>query len=991
MIEAGLIHDFKVIGKVDFSQEETLLAHLYSGALVGRETEFNQLEDFLKQAVYSQGSCVYLSGEQGIGKTFLLKYLKIKCQLEGIIFVDSNCLETHTLAGQPLIEILHKLDPYVENRCPDHLVQNLRDVFKRSRENSSTSLEAQTLLYHKICQLLIDISQILPLAIVIENLQWVDSATLKFLDHFQKQKDKGKVFLCCSLREEKLKENTPLQILIDQGLKGGDVKHLKLERFDLFQTKSLILSKFTKQELPPDVFAYVHERTSGNPFFIMEVLKYLLENHMIFLNDSIWVSDTEKLKGAAVPDSIEAILLKNLERYDKKTLNFLRVVAVIGKRFTLRLAHELNLFDEKTVSEILSFLTNDQLLIRKEEFAGERVYYEFANQSLQCLLYRGLDKGKRISWHRKVGELLEKLSTKEDEESVFEIAHHYLEAGELDKAYQYALLSAEKMEQRFASHEVLRYLESAIKVASKFSDRQKVEEKLAAALIKRADFCKKVGELNQAEKDYKAILKLIQGSSDLRPLAKIYNHLAETYRLKHDYKKGISCAEKALEILQKLDDPLELANTLSYMGLLYWTDSKYKEALDAFHKALEIDRRLGNKSAVASTLNNMGLVYWSQHNYSQALKYFSDALSMYKELDNKEWIARSLNNVGQTYFCLGEYAEAIGHYQESLTINEKIENRKEKTFNLENLSEVYRTIGNYTGALEYGQRGLELASEIEFTERVGRILKDLGVTHFELGEYQEAYEYFKKAKEVAERIEDKELKILVLINMSKLMALLNDDNGANKFLEEAIPIINIINDEKSLVSIYQIRSWFKKKEGKFEEAMKLLDKAFTLAKKLCAEEEILSLTLEYAELYLDQGNIEKSKEFLNQTRNAGLERYVLYKTTFHLILGRTEWISGDMKSAQKDFESALKLAEKLNNPEMTWRIHHHLGRLFLSTHNIEKAYQELENAARILKKLSENMTDEELKQNYIRDPHKKELLSDLKRVAKELVGEAKIA
>jgi len=991
MIIVEIRCDFKKVPKTDFSQEKTLLAHIYSGPMVGRETEESQLENDLRRAVSSQGGCLFLSGEQGVGKTFLFNHLKIKCQLQGVIFVDSNCLENQTLAYQPLMEILHKLKPYVENRCADHIVAKFREIFKWSGRDPSASPQDQTSFHQRITDLLMEISGFFPFVMVIENLQWADFPTLQFLEHFQKQKDKGKIFLCCSLREERLKERAPLESLINRCPKRGDTNYLKLSRFDLSRTKNLISSKFIEHRLPPLFFSYIYQRTSGNPFFIMEALKYLVEKGIIFLRDSVWVADIKRLKESKVPDSIEAILLRNLERYDAKTLDFLSVVAVIGKKFILRLVRELILFDEKTLSETLSFLTHDQLLIKKEESVRDRTYYEFANQSLQTLLYQRLDEAERISWHKKVGELLEKISSKEEEESVFEIAHHYLEGGEFEKAYQYALLSAEKMEQRFANDEVLRYLENAVKVASKSFNTKEAMKKQAAVLMKRANFCKRVGELNQAERDYLAILKLMESSSDLKMLAETYNGLGEVYRLKHDYKRGISSLQKAMQIHQRLDDPLELAHTLSYMGLLYWTDSQYQEALNYFQKALQIDRRLGNKFYMGNTLNNMGLVYWSRRQYPQALKYFQDSLSLYRELDDKGWMARSLNNVGQTYFCLGEYAQAIRHYQESLEINEKIKNKKEETFNLENLSEVYRKIGNYSGALEYGQKGLKLASVIEFTERVGRILKDLGVTHFELGEYQKAYRYLQRAKEVAERIRDKELQILVLIGLSKFGAAFNDEKSSTRLLEEVTAIIETIGDEKSLMGVYQIRSRFKKKERKFDEALKLLDDALALAKKLNVGEEIFSLSLEQSELYLDQGDIHQSKVFLNRATHSGLARYVLYQPAFYLISGKIEWVSGNLKSAQKDFETALRLAEKLHNPEILWRIHHHLGKLFLSIRDIERAYQELKNAGGILKRLNEDIEDEELKRNYLKDPKKKELLSDLKKVAKELIGETKLA
>lgn len=262
--------------------------------------------------------------------------------------------------------------------------------------------------------------------------------------------------------------------------------------------------------------------------------------------------------------------------------------------------------------------------------------------------------------------------------------------------------------------------------------------------------------------------------------------------------------------------------------------------------------------------------------------------------------------------------------------------------------------------------------------------------HSELGNYQKAFACLKEAQETAEKIDDKELQISAWVSLSKFHLLLNDPLKVEQLLEETTRIINNIDDERSLISVYRIKSWLKKKEEKFEEALKNLDEALALAKKLNVGEEFFSLNLEYGELYLNQGEIEKSKEFFNRAKNYGLSRYVLFQPVFYLISGRIEWMSGNLKSAQKDFETALRLAEKLNNSEVLWRVHHHLGKLFLSSHDIEKAYQELKNAGGILKRLNENIKDEELKRNYLKDPKKQELLFDLKKAATELIGETKI-
>ncbi len=979
---------------------KTFLAHLYSGELVARETEETCVGQLLKEIISSEGRTVLLAGEQGVGKSSLLRDLRIRSQLEGTLYVDSNCLEDQTKAYQPLIEILRKIKPYLEEHGPrlPHGAELAKEKFdqasgsiiqKHKGRSFSLSCE-QSSAHQKIIESLIEISHISPLVLVIDNLQWADFQTLRFLSQFGQNVEKSKILLACAFRPEEIKEESPLKQLIDGWKEMRWCSCIRLDRFDYQRTVTFIRSKLKRERFPKSFFSYMHQNTSGNPFFLTEVLKYLLEKKIILMKDCGWEVDSERLRQTVIPDSMEAVLSKNLEKYNQKTLDLLSTVAVIGKRFDPELVGKLNLFAEKDLFEILFILVKDQVFIKRESLLKGRPYYEFANQSLQSLLYQRFDEKKKVKVHGRIAKLLEERGLEEDDETVFEIGHHYLKSHQHEKAYQYALLSAEKMAQRFANQEVLEYLGTAVGTTSKFRDKEEGKRKKVEALMRRADFHKQIGELNQALKDYKTILRLTKNTPHLKMIAEAYNDLGDTYRLKHDYKRGLSCLKKALEIRQKLGDPLPIANTLHNMGIIYWIDSQYQQALISFEKALKIYERLGNKFYIASTLNGMGELHRICHRYKQAKRLLQEALKIKQELGNKEEMARGLNNLGATHFDLGEYDQAINYYLESLKLNEQIKNKKEIVYNLVNLGETYQKIGDFGNALKYSQKGLELAANIDFTQAEGHILKNLGVTNFELGHYQKAYEYFQQSKGISEKIIDKELQIAVLLEFSRFYVTLNDDRKANSLLQETATLINTIDDDKSLISVYQIKSRLSQKEENFEEALKLLDQATDLAKKLRAPEELLSLNLEYSKLHLNSGNIEKTKEFLRKAWNCGLSRYILFQPEFYLISGKKGWMSGDLSSAKENLETALQLAEKLQNPELIRRIHHHLGKFFLSLNHIERAYQELEKAGKILKRVSENIKDDEWKQNYLKDREKKELLSDLKEVAKDLAGETKI-
>ena len=989
MLDAEVDHRSQKGDAVVSFAENTLLAHVSSGPVVARESELARLKKDMEEATARQGRILFVSGEQGAGKTALLRQLRTQCQLKGIVYVDAGCLEDQTLAYQPVMEMLRKLEPYVESRCPESLQTDFRELRARFKSNSIAS-GAQASFHRRMAKLLTSASQSFPFVMGLENLQWVDLSSFQFLECLRREIGESRIFLCCTVCEEKLSQVAPAADSVRHGLAAKDTNHLRLERLGTTGTESLIASKFPRNQFQPEFFSWVHDRTSGNPFFVVELLRYLLENDFVSLRGSLWVADVESLVRSKVPDTIESALLKNLERHDQKTVDFLTTLAVIGKKFSLRLLQGLDVLEETSLSETLSLLVQDQLLSKKAEAGERQTWYEFANQSLQSLLCRRLDRNQRIDRHRRTAIVLESEIPDGDDETVFQIAHHYLKGGMPEKAYHYALLCAEKMQHRFANQEALRYLKNAIEVSGLLGDSQEARRKEAQARMKRADFCIKVGELNPAEQDYSAVVRLMKSGKDLKMLVSAYNGLGEVCRLKHEHKRGIAYLKKAMKLHRELNDPLELAHTQSYLGLLYWIDSQYDEALRCFHRALEIDRSLGNKFYEANTLNNLGLVYWSQRQYSKALAHFTDALAVYLDLDNKEWLARTENNVGATLFEMGDFEKCTDHFLESYRINDRTGNEREMTFNLENLSEACRKMGDSSAALDYGLRGLKLATEIDFTDRVGRILKGLAVIHLEVGEYHQAGQYLAKAGGVADDIDDKELKALVLLDMSRLSVILNDPDAASRRLQEAKPIINSLGDQKSLMAFYQIQSRLKKDEGQPKRASQLLQDALKLGEKLKVGEEVLSLSLDSAELCLEQGDAGQAKQLLDRVREAGVERYALLEPTFHLICGRLNWRNGHLSSAGKAFEAALRQARRVQDRELLWRIHHQRGRLLLTSQDVEEAYRELKEAAGILRQLSDGIEDGRQRQNYLDEAEKKELLSDLKAVAKELIGEAKL-
>jgi len=982
-------------GKEFPSQQEIRYSnHLSSGRMVAREKELSSLLKRLDKATTSQGKFVLIQGELGIGKSLLVKNLKVRAQLEGVLFVDAKCYGKDSDPFHPIKQALLKLIPYLSENSPpllDEFDQELKVLFPEksidlANKSSGVSIEEET-VSDRMALLFLKASKVLPFCLCLEDLHWAPEGSLKILRKLAYSIQKSRIFLCGTIREEELGAQGQLKDIINNLTGKSHFESVRLSRFGIEELRKFLTSKWTQTKPPSELVNYIYKSTSGNPFFAMEVLKFLLEKKIIFLHGKKLKTDSEALDSILIPDHIEKIWMENLERYDESIQNFLSVSALAGKGFDLEIIKFLSGYSENKIFETLFLLLRDQLLIQSKKGRDGNLWYEFTNQSLKHLLYERLPDNKRIFLHKKLGEFLEKRKNWDSQEKAEDIAYHFVRSNDYQKAFQYAMICAEKASSQFAHHEVKDYLGSALEASFKFEDKREGAEKRLFALMRRGDLWKGTGELNLALKDYKEGANLARLLKDLPKEAKAQRELAEIYRLKHDYKSGLNHLKQALEICQKIDDADGVASTLNNLGNLYWIDTQYDLAKDSYQKAFEMHKRLGNQKSAALSLNNIGIICSIQYEYNESLDYFNQSLTIQRELDNKEEIARCLNNVGAVMVLSARYNQAIGPFVEALKLNEKIGNKKEMCFNLENLGATFVKLGDYQKALKYGRKGLKLSKEIDFQQRSGWIKKDMGIINLEMGSYQKAKRYLDQSFKISDRIGDKELKTLVLTSLAKLFYLLNGFSKTLILLSEAKKLIQEINDRRSLISVYQLEGLIQWRRGAKNEALNLLNKGFRTAEELKVKEEELCLNLDIGAICLDMKNIEKASFHLNKARRLSDEsESPICQPQLYFNMGRLSWMTDKKKSAEKFFLIALDKASSLNKPEMTWRIHHQLGKLYTDSYEIEKAYKGLERAGMVLKKISSEIKDSDLKRSYLSDEKKNELLSDVKKITQILAG-----
>lgn len=977
--------------KIDMTQPELLYNHIYSGRIVGREREQREIYSILKRAVGLKGQMILLEGELGVGKSAFLKEIKLKSQLEGALFLEGRCFENESNPYQPWVEIASNLAKYLDKNFPffTERFRDLSNLFEYTAKNEESSSSAPGVVHterkdrftSELVGFLVEASVISPFVLSIDDLHLAGSGTLKLVELLSKRIEKSRIFFCICFRTESLRTNSKLKMLINRFEEDSTFKQIQLGRFSLEQTREYFATKFFGANLPKELFSYAHRHTSGNPFFLTELAKYLVKTKTTDLQDGKWVFDLKNLDKLDIPRKMEAVIWDNIRRYDNNVIKLLSTVSVAGERFDLRSIEYLSGYDQEAILLILFVLLKDQVLRKTaDKFRGQDCY-EFSSRSLEKLLYAKLDKKRKMELHHRMAIFLESDYSRGQGELVEEITYHYSHTKDYLKAYHFSLLAAKKMRGEFANRQALLHLNNALRFSKRIKDKKESEHKRLETLAERGDLHRDRGKLGRALKDYTLALKLARLWKDIRWIARLYKNIGGVYREKENFKQGLIYFKEALRIYRSLKNPQEEVEALKGIGTIYCFKLKHEKALSNYRRALRIMNALHNTKGVATLLNNIGIIYLEQGKYKKCLDYFEQYLLVAKKLGEREHIVKALNNLGITYSNLGKYDLAESYYLREALELRKLGDERAMCYPLHNLGQVAQRKGGFAKALDYYVQTLSLAKKNDLP--IGDEFLSIGMVNLEMGKYFEAKEHLGKALEEAERTKDRALQAETLLNLSKLYGLLKQERYGEEYLLRSIKLWKKMQDKGLLASFYCDAALIKLKNSHPEQGLGFLDKAQKLVSHLGIKEREMPIKMIYCELYDELNRKEKIDKLLKETRKLMKRREErLYEPEYHLSLGKREWEKGHIGRALEHLQTALDKADGIGKSELTWRIYHLLGKFNLALNNVEKSYFFFDQAREKLVWLANNLGDMSLRENYLEDKDKEGLLDDMKLLAK---------
>jgi len=447
----------------------------WAQALVDREQEMRILRARLDAALRGEGSLVFITGEAGIGKTRLAHELRSYARLRGAQCLMGKGGEREgAVPYQPWSDIVKEYarwaPPLLVFKAVGTFATELAKLVPELGEKLGTipssgpapSAQPHIRLYEAVTQFFVNISKEVPLVLFLDDLQWVDHASMALLHHMARAVAAEHLLIVGAYRDQELEDQHSLSRSVAEINRERLSYALSPKRLTFDHVLQMIKQTFG-EHVPSELPDLVYDKTEGNPFFVEEMLRSLVEEGALYPVEKGW--GVKDLSDVHVPRGIKDVLAKRLESVDEEARHVMSAAAVIGREFSFPVLREVTGLDENRLIDMIDKCLQARLVVARH-ILGEEVY-AFADTQLRDVLYEDISPVRRRRQHMKVGEAMEKGYAKNIDDHVEALAYHFLEGNDLSKAVDYAQKAGDKAARLFAWDQARRYYETALKLMEK--------------------------------------------------------------------------------------------------------------------------------------------------------------------------------------------------------------------------------------------------------------------------------------------------------------------------------------------------------------------------------------------------------------------------------------------------------------------------------------------------------------------------------------------
>jgi class 3 adenylate cyclase/tetratricopeptide (TPR) repeat protein len=727
--------------------------------LVGREQELATLMGGLESLRLSSGSIFEVVGEPGLGKSRLLEELRSYASEIPALSVECDEYASSTAYGavrsllrdllgmsgdESGAEVEAALRICVDSTAP-HLaswIPLLGTVMGHdladTPESAPLDEQFRRERLHEVTAELLGLLVAGPAMLVFEDAHWMDEASANLLAHVAGQLELRPWMVVTTRREQESGFHAP---------DGSGAVRIELRPLDAEQASALLHASSEESPLLPHEIEALAERSGGNPLFLTELLTAAREAGGV----------------DALPDSVESLLMSQIDRLSPSDRRLLRSAAVIGQVFSADL-----------LGEVIEATLSDPELDRLSDFVvdhddGDR-HFRFRHALVRDAAYEGLSFRRRRALHGSVGEAIERRVTGEAGDEAGVLSLHFFHAGDLDRAWRYSRVAGDRAKRVYANAEAADFYERALAASSHRSRDRVGATEVAAVSESLGDVRVRLGDFESAGEAYRSSRRQ-QPSDPVEAARLMLKQALVPWRLGR-YPQALRWLTRAIGVLEgqsSTEAVRERARLYAWKGVIRQKQGHPKEAIEWCRRAIDDAEPSGADDALAQAYYILDWAYAALGRFDEAV-YSPRALAIYEELGDLVRQGSILNNQGAIAFYRGRWSDSIDFYERAQEVWERAGDRWSAAFAVVNRAEVLLDQGRLDEAEPLMRSSLRIARASRSGSRIAEVLRYYGRLLGRSGRYGEARELLEEARSEFERAREHGEVLLTDARAAELLA-----------------------------------------------------------------------------------------------------------------------------------------------------------------------------------------------------------------------------
>lgn len=678
--------------------------------LVGRHAELGLLRHLYERSRDdSRVHLVTILGEPGVGKSRLLREFLAElrdAELPPQVLRGRSVSFGGQIGYHALLDILRsqaglldtdtpeqvraKLGTWMQQLLPgrSNLLEGLLLTFGTAPGLAKDPEEQRQRLFHSWQALISGLAASRPVVVALEDLQWADEGSLDLVQLITQHAGAVPLFLIGVARPELL-ERRP-----NWGGDPRDATVIDLAPLRPREAEQLVAA-LGSQGLAPEVRAIIAQRAEGNPLFIEELVRMLLESGT---------------PGTTIPDTIQAVLTARIDRLPPAERRVLQTAAVVGRSFWPSVVSAIAGLSIREIDNAIDALIAKDLLVPRprSSIADEREY-AFRHILTRDVAYSMLPKSQRQRAHAEAARWLEQRLRDRLEEVVEILAEHLRLSGDEARAAIYLHRAGNKARRLYANTDALHLFTQALEAAAK---------------------------------------------AGLPPqqVAEIHRDRGEVDQLRGDYQAAMRDFEQALGAAQQANDHGLQAVLENRIGLIHHRGLRLEEAEGHFVRSATLAKEAGDLRTRGQSLVDLANIAWDRGLMKPDHPAIREGLDLLRSSADRSGLARGLNLLSMGHIGVGNGVDAIEVLQEALATAREAGDKSREATSLSYLCVIHGFLGHYSEALPYGQAALHLAEEIGDRRRVAAASFFLGRVQVNQGAWGEAIQRLEESLQLSREI-----------------------------------------------------------------------------------------------------------------------------------------------------------------------------------------------------------------------------------------------